>query len=48
VLVLDKGEIAEFDSPESLLQNPDSIFYSMAKDAGISSIENSQKQDTKM
>jgi len=38
VLVLDQGEIAEFDSPESLLQNPDSIFYSMAKDAGISSI----------
>jgi ATP-binding cassette, subfamily C (CFTR/MRP), member 1 len=51
VLVLDKGEIAEFDSPDSLLQNPDSIFYSMAKDAGISgvsSIENNPKQETKM
>jgi ATP-binding cassette, subfamily C (CFTR/MRP), member 1 len=51
VLVLDKGEIAEFDSPDRLLQNPDSIFYSMAKDAGISSIspvEESTIQSTKV
>ena len=35
VMVLDKGTIAEFDTPQNLLNNPDSIFYAMAKDAGI-------------
>lgn len=35
VLVLDKGEIAEFDTPAALLSNTSSIFYGMAKDAGI-------------
>ncbi|XP_034949722.1 multidrug resistance-associated protein 1 isoform X2 [Chelonus insularis] len=35
VLVLDKGVVTEFDSPEVLLQKPTSAFYSMAKDAGI-------------
>ncbi|XP_077285786.1 multidrug-Resistance like Protein 1 isoform X3 [Arctopsyche grandis] len=35
VLVLDKGNLAEFDSPEKLLENKKSIFYGMAKDAGL-------------
>ncbi|KAI1280801.1 Multidrug resistance-associated protein 1 [Halotydeus destructor] len=35
VMVLDKGEIVEFDNPQVLLQNPASVFYSLAKDAGI-------------
>ncbi|XP_061394482.1 multidrug resistance-associated protein 1 isoform X6 [Musca vetustissima] len=35
VIVLDKGEIAEFDSPANLLNNPQSAFYSMAKDANL-------------
>lgn len=35
VLVLDQGKIAEFDSPEVLLANNDSIFYGMAKKAGL-------------
>ena len=35
VLVLDAGKIAEFDSPKALLSNDSSIFYSLAKDAGI-------------
>jgi len=35
VMVLDKGTIVEMDSPENLLKNENSIFYSMAKDAGL-------------
>ena len=29
------GKIAEFDSPQKLLEDDKSQFYSMAKDAGI-------------
>jgi ABC-type multidrug transport system fused ATPase/permease subunit len=35
VLVLDNGFIAEFGSPEQLLTDNNSIFYSMAKHEGI-------------
>ena len=35
VLVLDQGEIKEFDTPEALLSNELSIFQSMAKNAGL-------------
>lgn len=35
VIVLDKGQIVEFDSPQNLLQNKNSIFYGMCKDAGL-------------
>ncbi|KAG4074217.1 hypothetical protein HA402_015520 [Bradysia odoriphaga] len=35
VLVLDKGQVAEFASPQSLLDNRTTIFYGMCKDAGL-------------
>lgn len=35
ILVLDKGNIAEFESPTKLLEDHQSIFYSMAKEAGL-------------
>ncbi|KAF6207515.1 hypothetical protein GE061_015961, partial [Apolygus lucorum] len=35
VLVLDKGLVVEFDSPSVLLKKKGSVFYSMAKDAGL-------------
>ncbi|CDH53089.1 multidrug resistance-associated protein 1 [Lichtheimia corymbifera JMRC:FSU:9682] len=35
ILVLDKGHIAEFDSPQRLVEDQNSIFYSMAREAGL-------------
>ena len=35
ILVLNQGQLAEYDSPNNLLQNTNSIFHSMAKDAGL-------------
>jgi ABC-type multidrug transport system fused ATPase/permease subunit len=34
-MVLDKGKIIEFDTPQALLKNKQSEFFSMAKDAGL-------------
>ncbi|KAG0355479.1 hypothetical protein BGZ54_001133 [Gamsiella multidivaricata] len=34
ILVLEKGHVAEFESPATLLQRPDSLFYSLAHQAG--------------
>ncbi|KAG0005591.1 hypothetical protein BGZ79_003502 [Entomortierella chlamydospora] len=34
ILVLEKGQVAEYDSPQNLLQNKDSIFYSLAAKSG--------------
>ncbi|CAG9826304.1 unnamed protein product [Diabrotica balteata] len=35
VMVMDKGQIKEFDSPRVLLQNTNGAFYSMVKHAGL-------------
>lgn len=35
VLVLDQGKIAEYDSPENLLKDKNTIFYDMALKSGL-------------
>lgn len=37
VMVLGAGKILEYDSPENLMANQESVFYGMAKDAGLTS-----------
>lgn len=35
ILLLDSGEIKEFEAPDVLLQDKSSSFYAMARDAGV-------------
>ncbi|WWD18144.1 hypothetical protein CI109_102593 [Kwoniella shandongensis] len=36
VLVMSQGEVAEYDTPAALLEKPDSTFYSLVNEAGLS------------
>ncbi|GMG40236.1 unnamed protein product [Ambrosiozyma monospora] len=35
IIVLEKGEVAEFDTPANLLKKKDSLFYSLCKEGGL-------------
>jgi ATP-binding cassette subfamily C (CFTR/MRP) protein 1 len=35
ILLLEAGKVKEFDTPENLLDDYKSAFFSMAKDAGL-------------
>ena len=35
MLVMDHGKAVEFDTPQNLLSDKNSLFYAMARDAGI-------------
>ncbi|GFR76867.1 multidrug resistance-associated protein 1-like [Elysia marginata] len=35
IMVMENGAVKEFDSPKNLLANPDSTFYSMAKESNL-------------
>lgn len=35
IIVLEQGEVAEFDTPENLLQNKDSLYYALYKQGGF-------------
>lgn len=35
IILMDKGSVIEFDSPENLLNNKNSLFYVLAKEDGI-------------
>lgn len=37
IIVLDQGRIAEFDTPANLLQNHNSLFYSLCEESGLTS-----------
>jgi ABC-type multidrug transport system fused ATPase/permease subunit len=39
VLVLERGQITDYDTPHALLMNPDSIFSQMAKASGTTQFE---------
>eukprot|EP01090_Pellita_catalonica_P003045 TRINITY_DN12673_c0_g1_i1.p1 TRINITY_DN12673_c0_g1~~TRINITY_DN12673_c0_g1_i1.p1 ORF type:complete len:852 (+),score=181.61 TRINITY_DN12673_c0_g1_i1:353-2557(+) len=47
VLVLDRGRIIENDSPQTLLQDPNSEFYSMVHSSGHADADSEEEDDAK-
>lgn len=45
IVVLEQGEIAEFDTPENLLKRKDSLFYSLSKESGFVNDDDEIKQE---
>jgi ABC-type proline/glycine betaine transport system ATPase subunit len=43
-MVLDAGKVVEYDTPDELLANENSIFYGMAKEAGVLDQHRQQQQ----
>lgn len=43
IVVLEQGEVAEFDTPENLLKKKDSLFYSLSKQGGF--VEEEDKEN---
>jgi len=39
IIVMDKGTVAEFDTPANLIDNENSFLYKLVKDTGKSSTE---------
>jgi ABC-type multidrug transport system fused ATPase/permease subunit len=37
ILVMHDGQVAEYDTPQALLQDPHTIFSSLVKESGVSS-----------
>ena len=35
VLVMEQGKVAEFETPEKLLENPQSLFFALVEEAGL-------------
>jgi ATP-binding cassette subfamily C (CFTR/MRP) protein 1 len=35
IIVLDSGQVLEYDAPTTLLENTNSAFYSLAREAGL-------------
>ena len=35
IMILDQGHLIEFDSPQKLMEQRESLFYSMAKESGL-------------
>ena len=46
ILVLDQGQLVEFDTPAALLADSKSIFHGMARDAGLTASQDTM--DTKI